>query len=206
MIQAKIQLPIFSGFYETIYDYTLDAYLERNYSAINQDEMDENEFEIVMYSDEDKLDARNSIAKSITKNFIELTNQHLNLLLDLEFVEMYSPREYNFSTDQIICNLKLTQEQYTTIINKLKEKQEEFQKYLTKYFTSSDGYVVFVSNKVKDWLVDFNNLQRPEGQLSEMLEFLILSSYSNVSVTENINLLKNDFNDVINSLIYSDLF
>ena len=74
--------------------------------------------------------------------------------------------------------------------------------------TSSEGYAVFVSNNSKDWLVDFNKLQKPEAQLSAMLEFFILSHYYGNSIPINSNLenLKNEFNDEINSLIYSDVF
>lgn len=208
MISTQIQLPIFNGFYNNIYEDTIDVYLNSYFDAINQNEIDEDEFEIAIYNDENKIEVINIIAKSIIKNFTNLANKYSNLFLKLNFVKVLSPKEYNFLTDQIICNLKITEEQYKTLITFLKFNRHKFQEYLSKYMTSSEGYAVFVSNNYKDWLVDFNKLQKPEAQLSAMLEFFILSHYYGNSIPINSNLenLKNEFNDEINSLIYSDVF
>ena len=57
MISTQIQLPIFSGFYNNIYEDTIYVYLNSYFDAINQNEINEDEFEIAIYNDENKIEA-----------------------------------------------------------------------------------------------------------------------------------------------------
>lgn len=60
--------------------------------------------------------------------------------------ELHSPREYNFTTDKLIVNVefRLRALEYWC----LKNKPEEFNKYLKENYSSYDGFISFVPNSI----------------------------------------------------------
>ena len=66
--------------------------------------------------------------------------------------EIYSPKEYNFGTDEIVMDVTYSK---MRILQVVKKDHENFNQFLKDNYTSYDGFMSFTSNNFDDWLVDF---------------------------------------------------
>lgn len=66
--------------------------------------------------------------------------------------EIYSPKYYNFGTDEIVMDVTFNK---TKVLQVVKKERETFNQFLKDNYTSYDGFTSFTSNNYNDWLVDF---------------------------------------------------
>jgi hypothetical protein len=135
----KISIP-FSGFYESIHNDNInnalynDVFTDHASGCINNDRLS--------YLAEDSIDWH-LLYVDYAKEYVSQFNHEYGL--NLIFDELSSPKEYNFTTDRIFCEITPIE------IHKLYENTSA--EYLTKnakaMFTSYDGFSSFYSN---DWL------------------------------------------------------
>jgi hypothetical protein len=111
----------FQGFYETIHYAHFENLIE-----------DEIEF--------DTKELQVKLAKDFAK-FV--ANEHN---IDLTFVDLYSPSEYNFSSDVITADIPLQQ-----VKELVKEVGETLNEVARELFTSRSGFISFYSPDVEDW-------------------------------------------------------
>jgi hypothetical protein len=92
-----------------------------------------------------------SIARAYTNAFDRVVSEELGIPLKLEFDDMDSPREYNFSTDRIFCMVPLS-----AVEALMRRSAEEGHKRLADCiedrFTSRSGFSSYYSNDLADWL------------------------------------------------------
>jgi hypothetical protein len=131
MKKQKVQLHFFSGFYESLHAGVFDSEEEQ----IMED-----------YPGKKYEDFR------FTTNYIEYCKKYVSAIsseigIDLEFQEMWSPREYNFMTDKITCWIKPKD------VKKIAEAldSDAMKKIIKQRFTSRDGFISFYSNNLEDW-------------------------------------------------------
>lgn len=128
--KQEVRLMFFSGFYESIHDSVFDF-----------------ETEMIMedYPDKEWEDFR------FTYNWVEYSKSYVRAIsselgIDLEFQE-FSPREYNFTTDRIICYIKPKDvKKLATALN-----SPTLKKLVMERFTRRDGFIPFYSSYVEDW-------------------------------------------------------
>jgi hypothetical protein len=134
------------------------------------------------------------------KRIQELSSEFLDGKIDndegieitIKCKEIYSPKEYNFGTDEIVMDVTYSK---MKILQVVKKDYENFDKFLKDNYTSYDGFMSFTSNNFDDWLVDFEeNEIRSVGA--------VLSYLFQESITEN----KRDFETFVveNIGYYSD--
>jgi len=127
---TTVSLP-FSGFYYGFFDYQFDSYAEA--VELTDDYIDSIDFKPLMLS--------------YCKHYVNEVSH--NLGVELKFSSIYSPREYNFSSDKL----------YVEVPNSLIEKAlktDSLQEFATKWFTSRDGFISFYEPNIELW--DFDNL------------------------------------------------
>ncbi len=161
--KLEIGLPFFSGFYESIHSSVFDSEEECIMEDYEGKSWDDFRWEY------DHL--------SYCKNYVNAVNSILEL--KLEFVEMTSPREYNFSTDRIFCKInKSDLKKLKTVLN-----SEEMKNLVKRRFTSRDGFMSFYSNDIEEWkekpLKDWDY-----NELGTLLEAWIIKDSTNTSETE----------------------
>jgi hypothetical protein len=136
-MKTELILPYFPGYYNSylsdMVDQEVEMYLED--SGKTYDDI------------EDNLDYRAAylaIARQWVKKFNDITG------FNIEFVEMESPREYNFTTDKLVGLIPLEEVEKAryTAHNNL----QEFQDALDMYFKSYDGFMSFYSNNIDDYI------------------------------------------------------
>jgi hypothetical protein len=94
------------------------------------------------------------------KRIEELAGEYLNGKIDngngiditIKCKEIYSPKFYNFGTDEIVIDVTYSK---SKILQVVKKEREIFNQFLKDNYTSYDGFNSFTSNNYDDWLVDF---------------------------------------------------
>ncbi len=135
----KTILPLFSGFYNSKFDSYFDQEVEQ---VMEHEEKDYDQIR-------DQLDYRKG-RLAMAQEIVSVFNQETKL--DLKFLEVWSPREYNFVNDKIIC--EIDDEEMRKIHAKVlgsDEGREALTEVLEEFFTSRSGFISFYSNELEDW-------------------------------------------------------
>lgn len=159
--KLEIGLPFFSGFYESLHSDNFDReeeYIIEEYEGKTWDDFD---------FTHDYL--------GYCKSYVNKVNSILDL--KLEFVEMTSPREYNFSTDRIFCTInKKDLKKIATALD-----TETMKDLVKSRFTSYDGFLSFYSNDINSWKEE----KLEEWDYNEL--GTLLEAYVKISDEENID-------------------
>lgn len=184
-------LPMFGGFYNTIWELDTEYITDDNGKIISYDRMD--------------IDHQ-GWEKACCEHIIQQLNYELSdFSLKMKFQSIYSPREYNFTNDS--CNISVDIDE-KAVSKYIYENQSAFEDYLREKYTSYDGFWSSYSNKFADWEEDtnkFKNYSEDEHYLGSILQF----------ICENEDLSEMDFRDSfddyaenyisINSLRWDDI-
>lgn len=160
MKKLKSALPVFPGFYNTHFDSDVESVIEDGKTY------DDYEFNYPDYT----IDVGRACCNAIEAKLIEL-----GFDLSISFVNIWSPREYNFSNDAVLALFKLK----TGCIGKIKEyvnvNLENFATYLQAHFKSCSGFTSFYSYQVSDWLtyINFKSFQHDQIYLEHLLNFIL---------------------------------
>ena len=140
-MKIKTWLPVFTGFYGTIFGTLLEEY--------------DDDGEEVELSREDYKLRELEICKGAVW-FIDETLKALNLkgYKGLEFDSLYSPREYNFTNDSINITVECDEAELEETITDLIEQKFRinFNESLRADFTPRDGFAPYYSRDSEDWL------------------------------------------------------
>lgn len=136
MVELEINLPIFPGFYSG-YLKIEELVDEETLNELNED-YDWNKF-------------LENTARIYYDLFIEFLPKPLKEILTFEFIQLFQPRFYNYSTDKIVCMVTFDKTLFIHyfLINMDKEL---FENHLLVEFTSRDGFVSWYSNDLDEWL------------------------------------------------------
>lgn len=90
----------------------------------------------------------------IARNFLDGEHEVDGIKVTIECGEIYSPKYYNFETDQIVLNVDFDKGK---VMRYAHEKNEEFNEFLKENYSSRDGFISFTANNYNDWLDDFKS-------------------------------------------------
>ena len=166
MKKANSYLPVFTGFYNSLFEYNDE---ERDIEEANERlKRDDITWDDINW---DYQEYRQRIAEACT-GAIE---HELKYLFDIQvnIEKLVSPREYNFANDSIHVEYTFEKHVLKDIREYLIENKQEYQKYLTDRYTSRSGFISSYSNDVDIWIDD--NLPQVENNghyLGSILEFV----------------------------------
>lgn len=164
-------LPVFPGFYGTIFESEEEAEIDR----INEDRSDARLEKIDDGSIEfDEDGYRRAIAAKCC-NFLSKKLQELNLAQEIFFQAISSPREYNFANDSINISVGLTVKNRKAIQAYVLGHRKEFQEFLKGRYTACSGFIPRYSNLLLDWSDEtgkFYKFENPGHYLGAVLEFI----------------------------------
>lgn len=160
-------LPVFPGFYNTIFEPSTDDEL----SYINDERAAK---ELPALKDDSDVDwdyqeYYNKVVKDIAQ-FIERELKAENLISDITVQGIQSPKEYNFRNDSCNIAVKLTKKNEKQISSYLKEHASEFAHYLKSKYTSCSGFISSYSNDVDEFMT--GEPLEHEHKLGSILDFI----------------------------------
>ena len=162
----------FYGFYDTSY---YNYNMEKDFNEMMNDESmpKGKHYELVKF---DKYQ------RDLCKEWIDLVKYQLetatgNVIkkISTRNFELDSPREYNFTTDKLIVNVEFRLRALEHWC--LKDKPEEFSKYLKENYSSYDGFISFTPNSIdafkEKYFNEYKTFEERERNnlINVMLEF-----------------------------------
>ena len=131
MKKYEVLLNFFSGFYESIHSGVFDN--EEEWIIEDNPGHDYDDFKF-------KTDE-----VGYCKNYVNAISSEIEL--KMEFMELTSPREYNFTTDKI--SVWITTKELKKISSAL--NSEALKDIIKRRFTSRDGFMSYYSNDIEEW-------------------------------------------------------
>lgn len=171
--------PEFAGFYNTNYEWDDDylyEFLSEDYGDINDASEDYWEF----------MDNRMYMSE-VSKEYVYQLNwelQYYKILKEIhfEYEAVVSPREYNFTTDSINCQLTFKKGRRTQkkILSYLRSHWSEFDEWCHEKYSSYDGFWSFLPNTAKGFMKMLKSGERHDQLWTEIVTFLIHSIDSGI--------------------------
>ena len=177
MNNIKSYLPIFKGYYGSIFE----PYEDGEIDYINELRAEKNKPEIDY--DGVEFDYDNYYLELSKELCCQVYSELDNFVNKIEFLELKSPKYYNYSNDYIECKIKPKKQ---AILNYIKKNYNNWSAYLKDNYTSYDGFISHYDNdpSSNDWNLD--NLFKAH-QLCAVLDFIA----KNENITE-FDLLDNE--------------
>jgi hypothetical protein len=194
MKKSNTYLPVFPGFYGTLF--------EVNYSIIEEDlkelifgfSKDYTEYDIDIEQElkdffwrneenyTDYADYQNRIVNQCV-NAIESQLIGLKIIKSIKLEKLVSPREYNFYNDSINVEITFTENNISNIKRIIKENFAKWSKLLKSRYTSYSGFFSSYDNypESEEWQIDFAITE--SHQSGAILDFILsINEYNTESL------------------------
>ncbi len=172
MKKVKTWLPVFPGFYGTMYEPDEDNEMESIRYARNENKLSEIPWDAIKF---DYKAYENDVAKDCCQYFENNMKQYVNKVI---FERINSPREYNFANDSIHIIVELSGENIKNIKSFLRQNKESFDSHIKKHYTGYDGFISHYSNDSSDWLTNDSLIH--EHKLGQILQFIAYETIEDV--------------------------
>lgn len=167
MRKIETYLPLFPGFYGTIFE----PYEDNEIEYINELRKDKGLDDIGWEDCEwDYKDYRERVAECVMR-FVEWKLKQMGLKFTYQAIQ--SPKFYNFSNDSI--NVEVEVENMNKIIQYLNENEDEFRQHIKESYTSCDGFISYHSNNSDNWIDDLESEVTLSHKLGATLEFILIN-------------------------------
>ena len=161
-------LPVFNGFYNTLFENILDNETEfaiDNHNETNGTELNYDNFDFDFASIQNEI-CRDAILK------VEEKLNEIGINCTINFENLVSPREYNFYNDSI--NIEINFKKFSQVIEILEQNYDSFSKYIKDNYTSRDGFISSYSNYSSDWIEDLREDSENEAhKVGAVLDFIL---------------------------------
>ena len=156
-MKANTYLPLFSGFYGSIWsEPNFDG--EEDYYNIPEERCFE-----------DFVDWK-SYYNDIAKKYCEFVESSISdFVSNINFQSIESPKYYNFSNDSINCEIEFNKEAIESYIIK---NSTAFTKYIKDRYTSRDGFISFYENDAVQWTEGW---EEDSHKVGSMLDFICIN-------------------------------
>ena len=171
-------LQSFVGFYDSIWEPDTEIYYECERTGQEEDV----DFTV------DYKQYQNDICKAYTEVWELWMQEFISEDIELEFVEVVSPRYYNFENDSCRVKIRLTQAAEDAIIAKIGKHRDQIAKWIKENHTSYDGFFSNLSNDIDQWpsrLFDNDETYQPT-YLFCMLYYIVKAEYIAIGETESL--------------------
>ena len=156
---------IFCGLYEsTLYDSDTDYYLAE--ALADEDTSDKVEVDY-------DFNEFTKVAGEACVDSLEKELYSHDVVTNMDYVGMSSPRYYNYETDKVLIDVDYN---FIALVKYCRHtNKDKFNQYLKDNYTSYDGFISFVENSVdgffsKDWFNSHKNMA-----VQVMIEFYLTS-------------------------------
>jgi hypothetical protein len=179
-MQYETYLPIFSGFYGTMFEFDY----ENIEYQIQQDRKEKG-----LLSDFDELDIDNSqYEKDIVLKFCEVLQKELNHFVNkIELQSIYNPKEYNFANDSANVLIDININEISSFIY---ANKSAFETFLNGRYTSYDGFISHYNNDFESWEKDtkgFTDFSIDGHRLGSILDFIArMNDIKEYDIYENV--------------------
>ena len=166
----KVQtfLPVFNGFYYTLFEGILDNATDNAIELYNEDNNTSLNYDDFNF---DFASIQNEICKDAVIKIEEKLNE-IGINCSIIYENLISPREYNFSNDSI--NIEINFKKFSQVIEILEQNYDSFTQYIKDNYTSRDGFISSYSSYASDWIKDLReNAENEAHKVGAVLGFIL---------------------------------
>lgn len=143
-------LPLFDGFYGTIFD-NYESWYDMELEHMTEEQGMTEEQACDKLNSCDTRPARLAVSQDLVDSFETLWNDNFSVQIKTEFGSLESPREYNFTNDKICLSVEFDGDDMIKLIN---ANHEHIEKFIIKHFSDRSGFISYYSNNIKEWTLD----------------------------------------------------
>lgn len=160
------KLQSFVGFYDSIWSPDDELY----YECVEEDLEEDVDFIF------DYKQYKNDICKAYTEVWELWMQEFICDDIELEFVEVHSPRYYNFENDSCRVKISLTQAAEDAIIAKIEQHRNQLAKWIKKNHTSYDGFfLIYPTTSISGPFVYLTTMKLFSLPISFVCSIILLS-------------------------------
>lgn len=168
IMKVQTFLPVFNGFYDTLFEDILDNATEfaiDNHNDTNGTELNYDNFDF------DFITLQNEICKDAVLKVEEKLNE-IGINCSIKYETLVSPIEYNFDNDSI--NIEINFKKFSQVIEILEQNYDSFSQYIKHDYTSCDGFISNHSSYASDWMEDLREDAENEAhKVGAVLDFIL---------------------------------
>ena len=152
MKPIKTYLPLFSGFYNTLFEPDTSNFESENKCTYDDFNFDNSRYEI-----------------DVVKECINFVAENCEFIKSIKFEAVVSPKTYNFSNDSANIIVNLNRVAFKRYLN---ENSEALDKYLKDRYTSCSGFISHYGNSFEEWKEETSNFKELDNHyLGSLLDF-----------------------------------
>ncbi len=180
MKKIESYLPLFDGFYSTLFEYCRE---DGDIEWHNQEHQTDLNYDDFNWNYTERNDRISEQVCSIVNGL--LSDEDINMTIN--FQKLVSPKYYNFTNDSINCEYVISQKEYDLIVDYLKSNWTEFENWIKDRYTSRDGFISSHSNNAEIWINNMKSESHLEHNFGSVLEFILQNQdYYSSSVYDEI--------------------
>jgi len=190
MKKIESYLPLFDGFYNTLFEYCNEDTDIQWYNETHGTDLFYEDF------DWNYTERHQRISKQVC-NIVNglLSEEDINMTIN--FQKLVSPREYNFTNDSINCEYVISQKEYDKIIDYIKVNWSNFEEYVKDRYTSRSGFISSHSNNAEVWMNNIKSESHLEHGFGTVLEFILQNEgYESSDINKDITDDHIEFNPI----------
>lgn len=158
IIEINARIPVFPGFYSTEYEPDETSEVE-HWSK---------HYKLNLNYDHFKWDYE-SYQNEVSENACSAIKELCPFILECEFSDIDSPREYNFRNDHVCADMKID---FSGLFKFVMNNFEDWQNHLVDMHKSRDGFISFYSHNSNDWIEKFTDPESLDNvEIYSLLEF-----------------------------------
>ncbi|MDC7249496.1 MAG: hypothetical protein PQJ49_06245 [Sphaerochaetaceae bacterium] len=163
MRTIKSFLPVFTGFYNTIFEFDREVDEIDNYNMENDTDLSYDDFN---WDYED-------YEQRVSEACVDAIEHELTYLgIKAKFEKLVSPRFYNYTNDSVNVVYELEDDSMQKLIDFIREHEMDFIQWIADRYTSRSGFSSFYSNDSEVWLTEYiNDEDKLEHCFGALLEF-----------------------------------
>lgn len=161
MKTIKTYLPLFSGFYNTIWESDESNFCYENDCTYDDLIIDNKQYEF-----------------DVVQGILEFVKDNCEFITDIKFENICSPRAYNFANDSVNVSIAIKKREFKKYLN---DNKGALDYYLKERYTSCSGFSSYYGNSFEQWKKETNNFVDLDNHyLGSLLQFY----FDNEDITE----------------------
>ncbi len=156
MKTIKTYLPLFNGFYNTLFEPDTSNFEHENDCTYDDYNFDSSQYEI-----------------DVVKECINFVVENCEFIKSIKFEAVVSPKYYNYSNDSANIIVNLNRVAFKRYLN---ENRVALDNYLKERYTSCSGFISHYGNSFEEWKEETSNFKELDNHyLGSLLDFYFLN-------------------------------
>lgn len=170
-------LPLFTGFYNTLFEPDLDSYFD-------SEDIDDNKERDYIYGRFDNTKYETDMSLFMCDAIQNAIDTHLGLECEITLQEVIKPSYYNYRNDSVNIEIKIDIKKLLDLVNK---NYEVISENVKNDYKSYDGFIPSYKNNLDIWIKEINENENLDHYIGALLGYLLnIKEYDRYSLYHDV--------------------